>query len=89
MSLDAIYLGTQEVSYTSKKTNKLVEFKELQFVLNGAVSKWAFQNVAKDFPYSKLSQFKTGEPVELVVKIEASGFDNDKPKVVLVDVNAV
>jgi hypothetical protein len=84
--LEAIYLGAPSASYTSKKSNSLIQFQELQVLLNGSICKFSFKSISPTFDWAKLSQWEPSEKIVLECTIESNKYDHDKPMVVLQNV---
>lgn len=86
LTTEAKFLTCENISYTSKKTNKLVEFKEVTFVIDTHIVKFAFQNVSKDFDWSIFDGLQTAEVVELTFLLLGDKYDRDRPLLVLKNV---
>ncbi len=84
LKIDAVYLTVKEASYTSKKTDKLIEYRELQVLVNNAIQKWSFRNVSHQFDWSVFSKMQSGTPIKLHVVVSSDSFDHDKPFLQLV-----
>lgn len=86
LKIEAVYLTTKEASYTSKKTDKFIEYKELQVLVNNAIQKWSFRNVSQQFDWSSLAKVPSGSQIKLNVVVGSDSFDHDKPFLQLVSI---